>query len=271
MKLTPDQITAFERSGFLFVPSLFRADEVASLRAQLPDLMRHDGPETLRERGSNAVRSVIAPHLRDELFLNLSRHPRLIEPARQILGGTVYLHQFKVNAKEAQDGEIWHWHQDYRTWYEDDGMPEPAVINAALFLDEVNEFNGPMMFIPGSHANGRLEADQDFERVPGYGRLSADAVGSPYRKETINAMIRANGIAAPKGPAGSTVFFHGCTVHGSAPNMSPWGRSIVFSSLNRVDNAIRRPTRPDFLALRDFTPLTPLNDDCLTMVGARLR
>lgn len=263
MRLTQEQMDTFDRDGVLFVPGLFRPDEVARINERLPALMKHDGPEVLRERRSDAVRSVIAPHLRDDLFRRLSRHPRLVEPARQILGGDVYLHQFKINAKEAQDGEIWHWHQDYRTWFEDDGMPEPHIINAAVFLEDVNEFNGPMMFIPGSHRDGRLDADQSFERVPEYGRLSADAVGSPYRNETINDMIRDLGIAAPKGPAGSTVFFHGCTVHGSAPNMSPWGRSMLFSSLNLVENYIRRPTRPDFLALQDFTPLEPLGDSCI--------
>ena len=190
-----------------------------------------------------------------------------MEPARKLLGGKVYLHQFKINAKEAHDGEIWHWHQDYRTWYEDDGMPEPTVLNATVFLDDVNEFNGPMMFIPGSHRDGRLDSDQTFERVPQYGRLSADAVGSPYKNETINQLIKENGIVAPKGTAGSTIFFHGCTIHGSAPNMSPWGRAMVFSSLNRVENFIRKPTRPAFLALQDFTPLKALDHHCLTTLS----
>jgi ectoine hydroxylase len=263
MQLTPDQISQFQRDGMLFVPGLFRADEIAALKARLPEVLNAEGPGTLRERGSAAVRSSIAPHLRDALYSKLSKHPRLVEPARRLLGGEVYLHQFKINAKEGQDGEIWHWHQDYRTWHEDDGMPEPDVINAAIFLDDVTEFNGPMMFIPGSHGGGRIDSDQNFERVPGYGRLSADAVSSPYRKETIKALIEDKGLVAPKGPAGSTIFFHGCTVHGSAPNMSPWDRAMVFSSLNRVENYIRKPTRPDYLALQDFTPLVSLNDDCL--------
>ena len=269
MKLTSEQVAGFHRDGVLFIPELFSTDEVNALHARLPDLLAHDGPEILRERGSQAVRSIIAPHLRDDLFRKLSRHPRLVEPARQLLGGDVYLHQFKINAKESQDGQIWHWHQDYRTWHEDDGMPEPQIINAALFLDEVNEFNGPMMFVPGSHAAGRIDADQVFERVPEYGRLAADATGSPYRRETINALIRQHGIVAPKGPAGSTVFFHGCTVHGSAPNMSPWDRAMLFSSLNRTDNRIERPTRPDFLALQDFTPLVSVDDQCLVPAPAK--
>lgn len=264
MRLTSDQLSQFEKDGYLFVPGLFCADEIAALKQHMAVVLDQDGPEILRERGSDAVRSAIAPHLRDELYRRLSLHPRLVEPARQILGGEIYLHQFKINAKEAQDGEIWHWHQDYRTWFEDDGMPGPEVINAAIFLDEVTEFNGPMMFIPGSHVDGRIDSDQGFERVPGYGRLSADAVGSPYTKETINRMIREKGIVAPKGSAGATIFFHGCTLHGSGPNMSPWGRAMVFSSLNKVENYIRQPTRPDYLALQDFTPLVATADDCLT-------
>ena len=264
MKLNTDQIEEFNNTGLLFVESLFTPTEVEELNNRLPNILDERGEQVLRERGSDSVRSAIAPHLKDELFRRLSLHPRIVEPSRQLLGGDVYLHQFKINAKEAHNGEIWHWHQDYRTWYEDDGMPEPTVLNATVFLDEVNEFNGPMMFIPGSHKDGRIDSDQDFERVPDYGRLSADAVGSPYKVETINALIEKNGIVAPKGPAGSTIFFHGCTVHGSGPNMSPWGRAMVFSSLNKLGNFIRKPTRPDFLALQDFTPLVALQDSCLT-------
>ena len=76
-------------------------------------------------------------------------------------------------------------------------------------------------------------------------------------------MIERHGLVAPKGPAGSVVFFHGCTLHGSAPNMSPWNRTIVFWSPNRTDNKITAPTRPDFLALQDFDAVEPLADDCL--------
>ena len=266
MKWTDAEVAEFRERGYLFIESLFSPEEVGVLNAELPGILARRGPENLREQKSDAVRSAIAPHLHNEPFRRLSRHPRLIEPARQVLGGPVYLHQFKINAKRAHDGEIWHWHQDYRTWYEDDGMPRPDIINAAVFLDDVTEFNGPMMFIPGSHKAGRREATRVFDRIPDYGRLAEDAVGSPYRRETIDAMIEGHGLVAPKGPAGSVVFFHGCTVHGSGPNMSPWNRTMVFASPNRTDNWIRRPTRPDFLALQDFTPVETLADDCLLTI-----
>ena len=263
MRWTEEQLETFGAEGVLAVPGLFSAEEIARLNAELPRLCELTGPEILHERKSDAVRSVVSPHRVSDVYAAMSCHPRLVEPAQQYLGGPVYLHQFKINTKAAHDGEIWHWHQDYRTWYEDDGMLEPNIINAVVFLDEVNEFNGPMMFIPGSHREGRLDATQDFERVPGYGRLSADAVGSPYTNDVIDALIGTNGLVAPKGPAGTGLFFHGCTVHGSAPNMSPWSRNMLFASLNHIDNTLKRPTRPEFLALQDYTPLEAGADDCL--------
>ena len=51
--------------------------------------------------------------------------------------------------------------------------------------------------------------------------------------------------------------------HASAPNISPWPRNNVYSSLNHVDNRIRRRARPEFYAAWDAEALEPLADDCL--------
>lgn len=265
MTLDAIQTRHFEANGWLLVPTAFSASETEVLRAELATIAALDRPENLREPGSGALRSALSCHRYNEAYRRLSRHPRLVEPARQLLGGPVYLHQFKVNAKAAHDGEIWHWHQDFRTWHADDGMPEPHVLNAGVFLDDVNEFNGPLMFMPGSHTLGLVPADAvaDASEVAVYGRLAADATGSPYARATVDGWAHRFGIVAPKGPAGSVLFFHGCIIHGSAPNMSPWRRAMTLASYNRVDNALRRPTRPDFVALREFAPIEPLDDDCL--------
>ena len=54
-----------------------------------------------------------------------------------MFGEQLYMHQFKINAKPAFDGDVWQWHQDYGTWARDDGMPEPRAMNISVFLDEV--------------------------------------------------------------------------------------------------------------------------------------
>jgi ectoine hydroxylase len=67
------------------------------------------------------------------------------------------------------------------------------------------------------------------------------------------------------------ILFHGCLVHASPPNISPFGRVIVYLSLCRVDNHIRRFKRAEWIAHRDFTPIEPLADDCLgQLIGAEV-
>ena len=57
--------------------------------------------------------------------------------------------------------------------------------------------------------------------------------------------------------------FASTLVHASPPNISPFGRSIVYLSLCHVDNHIRRFKRAEWIAHRDFAPIEPLADDCL--------
>ena len=256
MKLTTQQIERFDHEGYLFFPSHFRPDEVRVLIDAVPALYAQQRPENVREKGSDAVRTNFAAHLYSAPFARLARHPRMIEPVMQIFGEPLYMHQFKINGKMAFDGDVWQWHQDYGTWKRDDDMPEPRAMNVAIFLDEVNEFNGPLMFIPGSHELGVIEAEHDTSTTS-YPLWTID-------HETIAKLVAQRGIVAPKGPAGSMILFHSCLVHGSTSNLSPWNRVAVYLSLCAVSNHIRRFKRPEYIAHRDFTPIAMLPDDCLT-------
>ena len=255
MTLSAEQVTRFDRDGYLFFPSLFTPDEIARLVAEVPAIFDEHRPENVREKGSNAVRTSFAAHMYSEPFARLARHPRMIEPVKQLYGEDVYMHQFKINGKMAFDGDVWQWHQDYGTWTNDDQMPEARAMNVAIFLDEVNEFNGPLMFIPGSHKLGVLEAGHD-TTTTSYPLWTID-------HETIGRLVARGGLVAPKGPAGSMILFHGCLVHASTSNLSPWNRVAVYLSLCAVSNHIRRFKRPGYIAHRDFTPIECLPDDCL--------
>jgi len=254
MKLTAEQLAQFDRDGYLFMPGLFTPEEARVLNNAATDVYAQDRKEVWRE-SSGVARTAFAAHQYNEAFGRLGRHPRLIEPVQQLLDGPVYMHQFKVNAKAAFDGDVWQWHQDFGTWHRDDGMPEPRAMNIAVFLDEVNEFNGPLYFIPGSHRDGVVEAGHDLTTTS-YPLWTLD-------NAKVAELVERGGLVAPKGPAGSMLMFHGCLVHGSPPNMSPWHRTIVYLSLCAVGNHITRFKRPDYIAHRDFTPIQTLTDDCL--------
>ena len=256
MELTKKQLEQFDEQGFLFFPSLFKPGEIDVLHNELDGIFSGQRPENVREKGSGVVRTSFGVHMYNAPFARLARHPRMVNPTRQLFGEDVYMHQFKVNAKAAFDGEVWQWHQDFGTWHEDDGMPEPRAMNVAIFLDDVNEFNGPLMFIPGSHRLGVIDAGHD-TTTTSYPLWTID-------QETITKLAEQGGIVAPKGPAGSMIMFHSCLVHASGSNLSPWHRRTVYLSLCALSNHIRRFKRPAYIAHRNFDPIVCLPDDCLT-------
>jgi ectoine hydroxylase len=228
--LTDQQIRHFHEEGYLFLPETFTAEECALLREEAVEIYRHDRPEVWRER-SGAPRTAFAAHLYNEAFGLLARHPRMIEPIEQIFGEQLYMHQFKINAKASFTGDVWQWHQDYGTWARDDGMPEPRAMNIAVFLDEVMPINGPLMLVPRSHTVGVLQAEHD---------------------------------TTPTGKPGGLLMFHGNLVHGSAGNITPYPRKIVYLTLNAVSNYIRTPTRKEWIAHTDFSPIVPTDAGALT-------
>jgi ectoine hydroxylase len=79
----------------------------------------------------------------------------------------------------------------------------------------------------------------------------------------VTRLVAEGGIVAPVGKPGGVLMFHGNLVHGSSGNITPFPRKIVYLTLNAVSNYIRTPTRPDYIAHRDFTPIIPVDDDAL--------
>jgi ectoine hydroxylase len=251
MRLSKEQLEQFDREGYLFFPSLFTPQEIATLNAAVPELYSRREAYNVRERGSDAVRTNFAAHMYSEPFARLGRHPRMIEPVEDLFGEQLYMHQFKINGKMAFEGDVWQWHQDYGTWMNDDLMPTERAMNVAIFLDDVNEFNGPLMFIPGSHKKGVIDAKHDLTTTS-YPLWTVD--NDLITQLVARAGGKNGGIVSPKGPAGSMILFHSCLVHASTSNLSPWNRVSVYLSLCAVSNHIRRHKRPEYIAHRDFSP-----------------
>jgi ectoine hydroxylase len=254
MKLSSEQIRQFETEGWFFLPDVFSAEEVAVLRDEAQDIFRTKREEIWLEK-SGAPRTAFAAHTYNEAFRLLGADKRLIEPVEQVFGEQLYMHQFKINAKAAFDGEVWQWHQDYGTWKRDDGMPEARAMNISVFLDEVTHINGPLMLVPRSQNSGTLPAGHDLATTS-YPLWTLD-------NETVTRLVNEGGIVTPIGKPGGVLMFHGNLVHGSAGNITPYPRKIVYLTLNAVSNYIRTPTRAEWIAHQDFSPIVPVPEDSL--------
>ena len=260
MNLTEAELERFHEDGVLVLPGLFSADEVAVLRAQLPALFTAETEANIREKAGGEVRTAMGLHLRNPVFAKLVRHPRLVGPALQILGEDCYIQQVKVNAKTAFTGDVWQWHHDFGTHHNEDGSPEPRALNLHVFLDDVTEFNGPLVFIRGSHKEGPAATALDTETTS-YPLWCVDT-------QTVRRMVADGGLLSAKGPAGTGLVFGDAMVHGSSSNISPFERRIFSLILNPVSNALTRHRRPDYKHHRDLSPVAPLADDCLVADSA---
>lgn len=259
MKLTPSQVAEFEERGFLLFPGLLDDAEVDLLQREVPALLGRSGPEVVREQQDpSSARLVFAPHQFSEPFRRLVHLPRILNPVRQLLGEEVYLYQSRLNPKPGfGGGGAWDWHQDYPPWHTIDGVPEPRMIMASVFIDDCTPVTSPLLVIPGSQNHGLLDAE-----------LHPDARGRGYDLQTIEPELleqiaAEHGIDALVGPAGSVAFVHVNVLHGSANNVSPWRRAITYLIYNAVSNACTKSVRAWYQCGQDFTPLVPDADDSL--------
>jgi len=271
MKLTQEEIVGYRKNGYLLLKDVFSVQETGLILKEMFGVIVKDSPGRILEK-NGSLRSYFAPERASELFQGLVRSYRLVGPSRQLLGSEVYIHQTKINSKQAMAGDWWEWHQDYTYWKQDDGMPGPDVLTAMIFLNEVNEFNSQLLLIPGSHHAGTVDAEEnelDEEKAAAYQQsatymtaLTAD-LKYTLKQQTVARWAERNGIISAKGPAGSVLFFHGNVFHASANNLSPWNRYTFLVTYNSVGNVLpeMENPRPTFLANRDFTPIEPSEDE----------
>lgn len=262
--LRTGDVARYHKDGYVLRASWLPGDALAELASAVTEIVATDGPERILEADGLTVRSVYGPHLTNQTVARLARRPELAGAAGQLIGTSeLYVHQSKVNLKAPFAGDVWEWHQDYIYWLTDDGIIHPRLVSVAVFLDDATEFNGPLTMVPGSHDRGVLAADHaqgmpvGYESAPAWVTTLTSREKYAVRREVIADLVRQSGMVSAKGARGSVLFFHPNILHASAPNISPFGRSMLILVYNAADNPptnVSRP-RPEFLAAQVITAL----------------
>jgi ectoine hydroxylase len=83
--------------------------------------------------------------------------------------------------------------------------------------------------------------------------------------QVIVELARKYGITAAIREPGTVLFFAPNVVHGFPQNMSPFDRTMLFTTYNSVDNHLRevKNPRPSFLATRNGDPISPLDHELI--------
>lgn len=257
--LSLEQVTQYRERGWITLPEVFSAEEVSVLSDAAVEVLERPGPEVGRE--DNGAPSICwGMHLFDERLLALTKHPAVVEPAKQLLENDIFVHQSRINMKQT-NGSIVAWHQDFGTYHRVDGVPEPRGIMIAVFVDDVTDTNAPLLAVPGSHREGLVSTASidpdapDHENVAKYRYDITD--------ETMTDLVDRYGLEAITGTAGSLLLMDMTVVHGSSINISPFRRLLLYINVCPVDNQGKSFERPEYYAARDFDPIEPLAADCL--------
>jgi hypothetical protein len=245
-RLTRGQYDAFHRDGFLFVPKLFEAVELAPLRRLISDepLIRKTMTKVLDSDG-NPVDLFGWSGTANDLLGAYVRVARLVEMTRDLFAGEeIYHWHSKLSIKRPNAPGRWDWHQDYGFWYFD-GCLWPDMLSVMVALDPNTRENGCVELVRGSHKMGRID----------HGSVGK-AVGADMEvvERAAQKMQSVYCVLEP----GDAVFFHSNTLHASGPNKTDAPRTLLHVSYNTVRN---QPWKP--LMSHPFEPLEVLSDDVL--------
>jgi ectoine hydroxylase-related dioxygenase (phytanoyl-CoA dioxygenase family) len=227
--LTAEERRAYDDDGFFVRERAIREDELEALRdaaecatalaaSAVPtgddylidgNRYREAAGSTIQfehRAGSETIRVIEPFHHLDPRLDRLVDDPRLVEPAREIVGDErIALFTDKLNLKRPREGSLFRWHQDSPYWAhffrELHRLP-----NVMVALDDSHEGNGCFRVIRGSHRRGLLPG---LEGQGTLGPLFTDPACFDESEQVSVVM-----------PAGSLVFFSPHSVHGSQPNAS---------------------------------------------------
>ncbi|MBK1785312.1 ectoine hydroxylase [Prauserella cavernicola] len=256
-------LASHEAKGYTILEGLLSPAEVQGYWQELVRLSSDSQLKTdervITEKQAGEVRSIFEVHKISELINELTRDPRILDRARQILGSEVYVHQSRVNYMPGYKGSGFYWHSDFETWHAEDGMPKPRAVSCSIALTDNYPFNGGLMVMPGSQRTFvqcvGATPDDHYKAS-----LKEQEIGVP-REDDITRLAAECGIDQFTGPAGSALFFDSNIMHGSGNNITPYPRSNIFLVFNSVENTLEEPfaagkARPGFIGSREFTPLS---------------
>ncbi len=213
--LTPDQIRHFRDEGFLRGIRLLEDTQIEQLQQELAEMAQpeHAGREFFYEYHSNesAAQETTLFHALGAWrvrpgFHDLLWNPAFLMPAYQLLGQGFRMFHDQLFSKPAQHGGVVAWHQDYSYWTWTKPM---SHLTCWIGLDDVDESNGCLHYIPRSHHWGLVE-----KTALAGDMYAVRDVLSPEQQQDFDRKIP---IVMARGEAS---FHHPALMHGSYENRS---------------------------------------------------
>jgi non-haem Fe2+, alpha-ketoglutarate-dependent halogenase len=181
--LTREQISAFNRDGYLAGLRIFHEDEITNIRRYFDELLAR----TIAAGGDSY--SISTAHLRHGCVYDMLTYPRIVACIRDLLGENVIAWGAHFFCKMPGDGKRVTWHQDSSYW----PLTPSMAVTAWLAIDDATVENACMRYIPGSHHLGHLTytlRENDESNVLNQTVVGAENFGAP-----VNVVLKAGEIS----------------------------------------------------------------------------
>ena len=215
--LSQTQVDFYHENGYLTVDRVFSSSETADLQRVTEELVEKSRSVTEHtnlydlEPGHTPddpkVRRLKSPIDHHDLYARTIRHDGLLDIVAELIGEWIRTNGNKLNMKSADYGSPVEWHQDWAFY----PHTNDDVLAVGVCIDEMNEANGALLVIPGSHKGPTYDHHQ-------HGRFCGAVTDPDFTPEN----------AVPlEVPAGGISIHHVRTLHGSAPNYSGAPRRLL--------------------------------------------
>lgn len=227
--LTDRQLDQYQKDGVIVVPDVFDGATLERLRAVISQLVAKAAGVTQHTEVYDLepshtpeqprVRRIKTPHKWHPIFLELAKHPKLTSILRSLLGANVRLHGSKLNMKLPHCGAAVEWHQDWAFY----PHTNDDILAVGVMLDDIEDDNGPMLALPGTHRVDKVWDHHQDGRFCG----AMDPKAAPD--------LDFSQAIACTGKAGSCSFHHVRLVHGSSQNFSDKSRQLLLYECAAAD------------------------------------
>jgi len=211
--LTTSQISQYEKDGFLFIENALTAGQLDQLQSATRKLI----DKSANVSTNNDQYDLDVGHS-PPVFWQVVTSIQITELIKPLLKTkNIRLHTSKLNTKEPHGGQAVEWHQDWAFY----PHTNDDLLAIGILLEDVEEQNGPLMAIPGTHRGPVLEHSKE-----GIFCGAIDPADPLFEKDKAVTLT---------GKAGSLSIHHVRTLHGSAPNHSDRARKVLFYECGAAD------------------------------------
>jgi len=145
--LSEEQKAFYHQNGYLIgLPAIYTPAEMQVINAGLPNLLALLRPD-------ETAKDIREWHETSTYLYDIGMNPNILDLAESILGPNFYLWASSFFIKEPFSTATVGWHQDAYYW----PMKPHHSVTVWLAFDDVDEENGGMKIIPGSHRAGLLQ------------------------------------------------------------------------------------------------------------------